>query len=59
MLFYERISAKQREEPTRSTDTETEEQHKYKVELSTELNEWIWQDNMQFLKVSSFMYWSG
>ena len=27
------------------------ESHKFKVELSKELNDWIWQDNMQFLQV--------
>lgn len=56
MLFYERISNKHRDEPMKSTDTEMETDIKYKVELSPELNDWIWQDNMQFLKVSCLVF---
>ena len=55
MLFYERIkpgAAKEEGIKMMPVAMETEEVTlKLKIELSKELNEWIWQDNMQFLKV--------
>ena len=55
MLFYERIPEGRSsvDEPLRSPgfDEVDTEQSKVKIELSKELNEWIWQDNMQFLQV--------
>ncbi|ELU04220.1 hypothetical protein CAPTEDRAFT_219867 [Capitella teleta] len=61
MLFYERIEKSRggtQEEPSCSSSKEssdgrpspTHDQQKFEIELSEELAEWIWQDNMQFLQ---------
>ena len=46
MLFYERVKPERAVEEVQ----EVKELRKYNVELTLELNEWIWKDNMQFLQ---------
>ena len=60
MLFYERIPEDRvaMDDPMTSLVADDivdmAESHKFKVELSKELNDWIWQDNMQFLQVTEW-----
>ena len=60
MLFYERIPEGRSsvDEALRSPGFEEmdTEQSKVKIELSKELNEWIWHDNMQFLQVRAAIF---
>ena len=62
MLFYERIPEGRssvdealRSPPPGFEEMDTE-QSKVKIELSKELNEWIWHDNMQFLQVRAAIF---
>ncbi|XP_064603807.1 ubiquitin carboxyl-terminal hydrolase 34-like isoform X2 [Liolophura sinensis] len=48
MLFYERIPSGAREKEVEKE--ESKPVHKFCFELSKELADWIWQDNMQFLQ---------
>ena len=63
MLFYERIpeDSVSMEDPMTSLVADEivdmAESHKFKVELSKELKDWIWQDNMQFLQVRKGGVW--
>ncbi|KAG8184718.1 hypothetical protein JTE90_019322 [Oedothorax gibbosus] len=56
MLFYERMSPKE-DNVNQSTNSksslENVQDHIAQIELSSELAEWIWQDNMQFLQDKS------
>nr|KAG5696977.1 hypothetical protein BaRGS_008439 [Batillaria attramentaria] len=46
MLFYERCSPSTK----KGEESKLEEKRKFNFEMSKELAEWIWQDNMQFLQ---------
>ncbi|CAL1294964.1 unnamed protein product [Larinioides sclopetarius] len=57
MLFYERMSPKdsnvEQSSNSKENSLENNEDHTPQIELSPELAEWIWQDNMQFLQDKS------
>ncbi|GIZ02412.1 ubiquitin carboxyl-terminal hydrolase 34 [Caerostris extrusa] len=56
MLFYERMNPKDSDTVQAATTKVTldnNEDHSPQIELSSELAEWIWQDNMQFLQDKS------
>ncbi|KAL5008333.1 hypothetical protein ScPMuIL_013914 [Solemya velum] len=49
MLFYERCN-KDKEEISKTVEPTEIPEKRFNFELSKELQEWIWQDNMQFLQ---------
>ncbi|VDH93225.1 ubiquitin carboxyl-terminal hydrolase 34 [Mytilus galloprovincialis] len=50
MLFYERCSPRPEDEKKLDLVEQTIDQPKFNFELTKELEEWIWQDNTQFLQ---------